>query len=227
MLKKIVVVALALAPALAWGAIIPAGGINETPHANEQSLWRIVNTLYGTSFAQNDDLLFAQVGTEIFPGGMQVTASASVVYAGNTQTFGWYEAAAGPVTTNPLFTVSGTGYNATGSGSFTAWNDFGFYLSTAPHGGNNTWYSEVSRNSDGIVHQALFDLALLTGNASYAGSYLSAWEDLPFGTPRFDADYNDLVLQLDMNIIPEPSTMILLGLGLAGFTARRFRQSKS
>ena len=225
MLKKTLFATLmvALTPVLAWGAIIPAGDINNTPHASEDSLWLIVNNIYGTSFNSNADMQFAQVGTETF-SFLNVSASAQAVFAANSQTFGWYDTAT--ATENVLFTVTGSGYAVTGAGAFSSENDFGFFL-TSTNGGSNTWYSEVALNSDGIDHQALYDLAALTGDASYAGSYLSAWEDLALGSANFDGDYNDLVLQIDTNIIPEPTTMTLLGIGLAGFAARRFRNKKS
>lgn len=224
MTRMLAVAAIALAPALAWGAVIPANEILNTPHGNEDSLWEIVNNVYGTSFGSNADMQFAQVGTEIYSGNVAVNATA--LFAGNTQTFGWYESVLpGNISsTTALFTATGSGYAVTGSGQINASGDFGLFLQS----GNHTWYSEVDRNVDKRDHQALYDLAALTGNAAYAGSYLSAWEDLKMGKfGNSDYDYNDLVLQLDMNVVPEPTTMTLLGLGLAGFAARRFRNKKA
>lgn len=226
-MKRVMMWALALAvlPTAAHAAMV--NPLN-TPHANEQSLWQIVNTVYGTSFTSNTEMNFAQVGTEVYTGGF--TATARAIYAGNSQEFGWYEPVLpAPLTAsslNPLFSVSGMGYLPAGmTASFSTPNTFGLYLrSISPRDGSSqTWYSEVGRNSDGMDHQALYDLQLLTGNSAFAGSFLSAWEDLRAGHQLADLDYNDLVLQLDTFVVPEPSTLTLLGLGIAGLAARRLR----
>ena len=50
-----------------------------------------------------------------------------------------------------------------------------------------------------------------------ANRFLIAWEDLALD----DADYNDLVVEIFFNPIPEPSTMALILMGIGGVAMRR------
>jgi hypothetical protein len=54
--------------------------------------------------------------------------------------------------------------------------------------------------------------------------FIIAIEDLPFNHFRGDEDYNDLVLTMRISVIPEPTSMALLGLGIAGMVVRKFRR---
>jgi hypothetical protein len=62
-------------------------------------------------------------------------------------------------------------------------------------------------------------------------TYVLTWEDLPYtyfsgAVDIGDQDYNDILIQFTLNrtVIPEPSSMALLGLGLAGLAVRKFRK---
>jgi len=85
---------------------------------------------------------------------------------------------------------------------------FGFFLNT----GSDIFFSETAYNADGIDHM----VALQAGAAD---SFILAWEGLPG-----DGDYNDFVMLADDILsqaaqVPEPNSLLLLGLGLVAVGA--------
>lgn len=85
----------------------------------------------------------------------------------------------------------------------------------------NTWYSDITRNSDQVDHMQYHDLTLNGSNSLYV-----SWEDLPFS--QSDLDFNDgnFVITNVVASIPEPETyaMLLVGLGLIALSVRRRRR---
>ena len=51
--------------------------------------------------------------------------------------------------------------------------------------------------------------------------YFIGVEDLLFGDPINDSDYNDYVARFDTREVPEPATLLLLGSGMAVIAARK------
>lgn len=222
--------------------------VNDNINPDEEfDLYEIYNALFGTGvtaafgqefdasdfsqttdgFADLDSLQLGEAGVFGLIGASG-TATFTAIYAANDQRFGYYTDPLGTVDGSSilgtgdyhhLFDVLGdTTINTSGTGLSTSIVDepYGFYLNS-PAESSTTWFSQVSRNSDSKDHFILY--SVLNDDGTIDGTrFLLAWEDL---TGLQDTDYNDLVVLIEGIVIPEPSTVALLLIGLGGVVMRR------
>ncbi|MBD3344243.1 MAG: DUF4114 domain-containing protein [Chitinivibrionales bacterium] len=172
------------------------------------------------------DVHLDQVDTEIFTG----KGAFSIIlgeFAGmaDETTFGWYEQGS-PDGLNQIFDGNDS-FLASDEIFFNgAVKDFGFYID--PNGAllyNGTdytpHYTESALNPGGLDQAAVFKIREIDD------TYILGWEDLPV-LGRSDADYQDMIVAVKINSVPEPSTISLIGMGLfclGGFWFSRKKKS--
>lgn len=143
-----------------------------------------------------------------------IQATARARYAAYSQQFG-YDAGDG---FEVLFNVEGTGTNVSGTGEVDLLADT-WVWGRRNTDGNKAWYSEPSRNSDGLDHLVTYRIEGLDTPDTV---WMLMWEDLPgsYAPPGgSDRDFNDLVVEV--RAIPEPATVAMLALGVPLARLRR------
>ncbi|MDX1694783.1 MAG: DUF4114 domain-containing protein [Ketobacteraceae bacterium] len=138
-------------------------------------------------------------------------------YRFNT-TFGWYNAS-NPFDAAQIFSGADDKNSAPVTITFDSWTEFGFYID--PNGiTGNRMFTESGLNSHGDTQVAIFEVAEL------ANTYILGWEDLDLnGGTGGDRDYQDMIVRVTVNV-PEPATVAMFALGLAGLVVSRKRINK-
>jgi hypothetical protein len=131
--------------------------------------------------------------------------------------------AAGNMTITQVSGPSG----AVNAGTFTGINASGFGFYEQPTGDAGVAYYSLDQLNGGLAQVLAFrELA--------ANRWTLAFEDTArlnaTGGPNGDYDYNDFIFQIEsITPVPEPMTLLLLGLGVVGLAGirRKFKSSKS
>lgn len=224
-----------------------------TPNGGEPELHSIYNSIYGSSFTSASDANFlaTQTGWETITLDSDVeSVSFDALWrqAFLTDTFGYYTSTQSKITLN-MTDVLGPFDNSdpnTGQGPITmdpvtvdatGLGTIGFYDHAVLPSDSSVyfnWFSESYLN-DGQAQTGPNEIHVLILTTPYEDTYLLCFEDLPYdylveGEAKLqdigDRDYQDILVQITLNqtVVPEPSSMALLGLGLASVAVRRFRK---
>jgi hypothetical protein len=213
MAKRVLSLLIPLFLVMGMASALPNDPYDPDSGGDPLNVYEIYNILYGTDFESSEDLPTVDPD-DVFEGCYDIEVQAR--YAGAPETgFGYYQPTGATGGEVELLTTTGV-IDPEDDGPTASVNlddPFGFYIEIKPAG--RFWYSESGLNSDLFDHMILF-------STPDPQVFLMAWEDKP--VDNSDLDYNDLVLEITRCVIPEPTSMVLVGLGLAGMAARRFRR---
>lgn len=132
-----------------------------------------------------------------------VLATAEAKFATFAQNFGYFDGATGGSYTT-LFTLSGSRYNVTGEADLSALA--GRILRWGRGGQNRIVSSRIADNADNEDHMVTYQILSADDGGGSSLRWLIFFEDILRGEPFEDFDFNDLVVEINANAIPEPAT---------------------